>query len=101
MLLSALHHIGDVRDFVEGRNERAGSHAAASSVGDVRRKNAGICSECITRPATAKHSPTPIMVEFDRRGPRRECSHYGRRIFTQIAQYQAFTGRFPSCDLVS
>jgi hypothetical protein len=56
MLLSALHHLGDVRDFVEGRNERAGSHAAASSVGgDAREKNAGFF-ECITRPATAKTS---------------------------------------------
>jgi hypothetical protein len=54
MLLSAPHHLGDVRDFVEGRNERASSHAAGSSVGgDAREKNAGFF-ECITRAAAAK-----------------------------------------------
>jgi hypothetical protein len=43
MLLSALHHISDVRDFIEGRNERAGSHAESSSVrGDAQGKNAGM-----------------------------------------------------------
>jgi hypothetical protein len=54
MLLSAPHHLGDVGDFVERRNERTGSHAASSSVGgDAREKNAGFF-ECITRAATAK-----------------------------------------------
>jgi hypothetical protein len=42
MLLRTLNHGGDVRDFVEGRNERAGSHAVNSSARGKAREKAGI-----------------------------------------------------------
>jgi hypothetical protein len=36
MLLSAPHHLGDVRDFVESRNERASSHAEIPESAELR-----------------------------------------------------------------
>jgi hypothetical protein len=48
VLLRALDHGGDVGNFVEGRNERAGSHAVSSSVrGDAQEHWNGLSVSCV------------------------------------------------------